>query len=65
MADIDPDAIGELVLSQIETQGAGCIQLDDGQAFFFTRAKLEELLAKAIEHEDGLVMVLVKRGPEA
>ena len=59
------DAIGALVVGQLEAQGVGCIRLDDGQAFFFTRPKLEELLAKAIENEDGIVMVLVKRGPEA
>ncbi len=65
MSDDEDDAIGQLVTGQIAAQGVGCVRTADGQAFFFTRSKLEELLAKAIENEDGLVMVLVKRGPEA
>lgn len=62
----EADAIGTAVLDQIKRQGCGCVRVSDGQAFFFTREFLETMLVKAIENvDDEMVMVLVKRGPEA
>jgi hypothetical protein len=63
--DIDPDALGDLVLQQLAQQGCGCVRVSDGQVFVFSRAFLEALLTRALESGEGMVMVHVKRGPEA
>lgn len=61
----ESEVMGELILEQIAKQRCGCVRVNDGQVFVFTRELLEELLAKALESAEDMVMVHVKRGPEA
>lgn len=57
--------LGEYVLAQLNAQGVGHMRVPNGNAFFFTRTTLEKLLVAAIEDENELAMILVKRGPDA
>jgi hypothetical protein len=58
-------AISEVMLEQVERQGAASVRVSDGHVFVFSTTMLETLLARSFENEDGLVMVFVKRGAEA
>lgn len=63
--EIDWDAITETVAGELEECGAASLRVGDGHAFFFTAEKLDELRAQAFASEEGVVMIIVKRHPEA
>ena len=65
MTDDEAENLAELAAAQIESQGAACVRVEDGHVFIFTRALLEELLAKAIESGEDKAILFVRSGAVA